>query len=124
MWPYFFILRSFEKNMGDFVFLAILGDFVLELPRISNKTTENSQNQKINHNFFNWPQNKKVRPHYFLQFLKIKRIGYFKFKFEAILLALYQICLFQLFIEGTLFNFRKRKIGYEAYKMASNLNLK
>ena len=75
MWSYFFILRSFEKVMGAFLFLAILGHFVLELPRIPNKTTKNSQNHKINLNFFKWPQNKKVRPHYFLQFLKMKRIG-------------------------------------------------
>ena len=39
MWSYFFIMRSFEEVMGDFMFLAFLGHFVLKFPRISNKTT-------------------------------------------------------------------------------------
>ena len=52
MWSYFFILRSFEKVRGAFLILAILGHFVLELPRIPNKTMKNSQNHKITLNFF------------------------------------------------------------------------
>ena len=114
MWSYFFILRSFEKVRGAFLFLAILGHFVLELPRIPsknilesglppspdyffneplaflilailghfvlelpripNKTMKNSQNHKINPNFFKWPQNKKVRR--LFSILHTKTMGY------------------------------------------------
>ena len=42
----------FEKVIGEFLFLAILGHFVLYLPRISTNTTKNSPKKKISHNFF------------------------------------------------------------------------
>ena len=87
------------------MFLASYGHFILDLPRIRNKTTKNSQIHKIPHNFFKWPQNEKLRPLSFLQFLKIKTMGYVWTWYDVIWKSYGPFVFFGPILEGIFNNF-------------------